>query len=86
MKTRLYAFAAAAAVAVGCMAAFGIQRPVAAGEESPALGSLAADVQSLQAQQEKSQREINAKLDRILANQEKILQQLDVVKVRVSLL
>ena len=56
------------------------------GQDSSAekLDTLEARINMLQTQAEKSDREIQAKLAMVLQNQEKILRQLEIVKVRTT--
>jgi len=59
-------------------------------EESPAfvlkenIAQLREDLEKTRQAQEKSYQELTAKLGQVLSNQEKILKELDVIRVRVS--
>lgn len=57
----------------------------AADVQADAAAQLALKIGALQEQQEKGQTEISRKLDQVLANQAKILNELEIVKVRATL-
>lgn len=85
MKKSVFLIAAASAAVLG-LASLKAQTPAGPEQDLQLLvARLEARVNELQAQQQSSLREIDAKIERVLANQEKIIKELEIVKVRASL-
>lgn len=85
MSRKILLSAVVCAAVLCCVSRLHAQRGRAEDGAGQTAAGVEAGLNDLQLRQEQSQRELGAKLDRILANQERILRELEIIKVRASL-